>query len=185
MSGVENNYAPDSPSFSRETLPRTALQALYHAVTGKTDNLSKILHGNVFICYQDFERLYERLQQQVEHYDLLSSPTVSVVLKQANSKSQTYSSWEKFREFQINAFEITSEVSIKLEFLAKLPSTVTPQRCVVNVSLDSGLPVIHENFKQNASSEFLSFFFPISQNFPTVEISIDFVDFLVAKILVA
>jgi hypothetical protein len=43
------------------TLPKTALRALYHAVTGKTETYSKTLSSNVVTTYNSIEQLYERI----------------------------------------------------------------------------------------------------------------------------
>jgi hypothetical protein len=65
---------------------------------------------------------------------------------------------------------------VKIEFLLHLPETKNPQRCIINVIIDSKLPIyadVEEDFD-----------FPIwiISNSPTVNINIDFVDFLVAKV---
>jgi hypothetical protein len=59
---------------------------------------------------------------------------------------------------------------------------VAPQRCVVNISLDSGLPIVIGKLQQELHIfmvELVAFF---AQDYKTVEISIDFVDFLIARI---
>ncbi len=162
-----------------ETLPKAAIQALYHAVTGKTENYRKTLSGNVLINFVDIERLYQLICQQLEHYQLLAKPTVTVVLKTDNSRSLTYSSWERYKALEINTAEITSEVILKIEFVASLPNTPTPQRCILNINLDSSLPML------NRGNEFddVPFIFAAMylRQWQTVEISIDFVDFLIAR----
>jgi hypothetical protein len=77
-----------------ELLPKTALQALYHAVTGKTETYSKTLSNNVIITYREVEQLYLRISQQIGHYELVADPTVTVVVKHSDSKKLQYSSWE-------------------------------------------------------------------------------------------
>jgi hypothetical protein len=125
---------------------------------------------------------YLRIRQQTAHYQLLAEPTVTVIVKSKDSKKLQYSSWERFKEFSINSPDITSELIIKFEFLMQLPNTTSPQRCIVNVALDSGLPVVMDQDHEEQHLlmlEFISFF---GINYRTVEISIDFVDFLIAKI---
>ncbi|MFC7539532.1 hypothetical protein ACFQU2_08760 [Siccirubricoccus deserti] len=86
-------------------------------------------------------------------------------------------------KFQSNTVEITSEFILKYEFLLSLPNTITPQRCIVNIGLDSALPVVaHED--DNPFGPHRSFFriFTSAGEWRTVDISIDFVDFLIAHI---
>ena len=181
MSDGTNEHREGDTLVPLQNLPTTAIQAIYHAVTGKTENLSKSLKKNVVIKYSDFEQLYYRITQQMGHYQLLARPTITIIVKQADSKTLQYSSWERFREFQINSSDITSEIGIKFEFIMQLANTTSPQRCIVNISLDSGLPILHSN-ETSRDLPFFEFFFFVAQEFRTVEISIDFVDFLIAKI---
>lgn len=184
MSG-NGGYGSSDLQVSLDNMPRTALQAIYHAVTGKTENLSKTLKKNVIIRHAEVEQLYLRMTQQIEHYGPLVKPTVTVVLKQADSKSLQYSSWEKFRDFQINSTEITSELNLQFEFITHLPNTPGPQRFVLNINLDSGLPFVRSRAKNDLNGLYFSLFSFLAKDFPTVRISIDFVDFLIAKIFAA
>jgi hypothetical protein len=82
----------ESDALSLDSLPKTALQAIYHAVTGKTESMSKSLRGNVLVTSADFDRLYQMLREQMGHYTLLAEPTVTVVVKCDSSRTVTYSS---------------------------------------------------------------------------------------------
>jgi hypothetical protein len=108
-------------------------------------------------------------------------PTVTVVVKQKEGKAVTYSSWARYKALRTSNHDITSEFLLKFEFVIQLPNTPSPQRCVVNVNLDSSLPVIQEQAKQFDEAEVLGFLLMMRRDWRTVEISIDFVDFLVAK----
>ena len=166
-----------------DSLPKTALQAIYHAVTGKTENYSKSLNGNVRIQSHDIDRLYESIIQQIEHYTVIAPPTTTIIVKTSNSKSIQYSSWERFKVIQVNIQEVTSEVAMKIEFVAMLPNTDTPQRCIINILLDSSLPVIisRQNNDEDMDDDFGYIYF-VGRDWRTVKISIDFVDFLIARL---
>ncbi|WP_324131914.1 hypothetical protein [Bosea sp. (in: a-proteobacteria)] len=167
------------------SLPKTALQAIYHAATGKTENLSKGLSGNVVIKHSDFDRLYRMLIDQTDIYEQVIAPVVTVVVKNANDKTVTYSSWERFLALQVNNHDITSDAVIKIEFVLKLPNTAVSQRCVINIDLDSSLPIIDRGSKNSSNDDGFGFFILFAQReWKTVQISIDFVDFLVAKAFV-
>lgn len=162
-----------------EGMPRSALQALYHVVTGKTENLRKSLSGNVIIRFNDIENLYRMLIEQISHYKTIADPTVTVVIGHHDERKITYSSWERFASLQAGSASITSDVALKIEFVAIIPSSGTPQRCVINVSLDSSLPIISDLHETDrAPSPFL---FYVADAWQTVEIMIEFVDFLMAK----
>jgi hypothetical protein len=158
-------------------LPATAMQALYHAVTGKTENLTKRLTKNVIIRRDDLDRLMAMLRQQMQHYVITSGPTITVKLIYANKQSQQFSSWERFAIQDASTMEITSEITIKHEFLLQLPDTSAPQRCVININIDSKLPIYMDE-----ADDFFEFPMWIITNIPTVVVSIDFVDYLIAKV---
>jgi hypothetical protein len=65
---TDDTSAGDS-SLPIASLPKTALQAIYHAVTGKTENLARSLTGNVVISSADVDRLYEMLLDQLDIHE--------------------------------------------------------------------------------------------------------------------
>jgi hypothetical protein len=174
-----------NPALSLESLPKSAIQAIYHAVTGKTENYRKQIDGNVFIDFDDIERLHSIVLQQLEHYEVVAGPTTTIVIKDGDSKTYTYSSWERFKVFEINTVDVTSEINIKYEFVTRLPNTETPQRCVINITLDSALPVLKEARKSREYASLLGILFMERAEWRTVKTSVDFVDFLIAKVFVA
>ena len=123
------------------------------------------------------------LTQQIEHYTLVAGPTVTINIKQADKGTVQYSSWERFNTFRVGSAEVTDSIILKYEFIIRLPNTPSPQRCVINVSLDSGLPIIvdSETSQRHGPARMFGLFLTLG-DYKTVEISIDFVDFLIAKV---
>jgi hypothetical protein len=166
-------------------IPKTALQAIYHAVTGKTENLERILNGNVEVNSIDFDRLHDMIIDQIGVYNQEIEPTVTVVLKQKDDQVFTYSSWARYKKLLVNSHQLTSEITLKIETLLKLPNTPSPQRCTININIDSSLPVISKHFEEEDIAHSMGFLFVVSREWQTVKINIDFVDFLVAKSFVS
>lgn len=162
-------------------LSKSAIQALYHAVTGKTETLSKEFSKNVIITSDDIDRLYHMMNDQFSLYPSVVIPTTTVVVKNKNGKSTQYSTWERYTHLRVNNHEITSDFSLKFEMLIHLPDTATPQRCVVNITIDSSLPIIADDDHRSNMDEIFPFFFLIRSEWRTLLVSIDFVDFLVAR----
>lgn len=178
MGGETVNSAGDHLPIS--ALPKTAVQALYHAVTGKTENLRKPYFGNVLVSEEDIDHLLSMIAEQISHYTLLASPTVTVVVKDGAHRSSTYSSWARYKELRVATKEVTSEVLLKIEFVMQLPETLTQQRCVISLTLDSALPVMcNSDFTAQLPAEFARFV--MKRGWLALDVSIDFVDFLVAK----
>lgn len=163
------------------SLPKTAIQAIYHAVTGRTENLSKWLHGNVIVKNGDFSRLHAMLQDQWNIHPLLADPTTTIIVNTEHDRKIQYSSWPRFQALQIESKEITSDIVLRIEFVTELPNTSTPQRCVININIDSALPLIDSIRKESDDSPPPGFFLVIGRNWRTVEVSIDFVDYVLAK----
>ena len=180
MSDIGKSQFDGNEILPLNSLPRTTLQSLYHVVTGKTENIFKFFSKNVIIKFNDIQQLHYRISQQIEHYKLLASPTITVNIKQANGNSIQYSSFDRFVSLQAAGAEITSEVLLKYEFIIELPNTLAPQRCVINVVLDSGLPVVSDSNRSLDDSPFLDFIL-LSRDYRTADVSIDFFDYLVAK----
>jgi hypothetical protein len=166
---------------SLDGLPMTALQALYHAVTGKTENLAKLLNGSVLIDQADIDRLYGMLMQQIDVINTVIAPTVTVVIKTADARTMRHSSWAHFKKFQTNEFVVTSAVILRIEMLMQLPNLAAPQRMVINISLDSSLPVIAPDEKTTPDPSLLDFLIAFGGNWRTCRVNVDFVDFIIAQ----
>jgi hypothetical protein len=170
-----------SNALSIENMPKAALQAIYAAATGKTERISKSFKGNVRICYADIERLYYSVKQHIEHLDMLAPPTITVVVKSENAQSFQHSSWERFEKLQPNTLVVTSEVTLKVEFVMVLPNGLGPQRLVMTVNLDSSLPVIAPEHRGPLEGPMSDVIVAFGDKWPTCNVAIDFVDFLVAQ----
>jgi len=180
MSASENNSSSKEPVLL-QNLPKPALQSIYHAVTGKTETMSDSLMGNVIINRNNIDELYLSIQDLLSVHKLECKPTTTIIVKYNNSKSVTYSSWERYKSLFTTNNDITSELIIKIECLLDIPGTVQPQRCVINISLDSSLPVLASDKLKNELAEDLSLFFFLRNDWRAGYISIDFVDFIIAK----
>jgi len=159
-------------------LPVSAIQGLYHAATGKTENLKKLFNGDYIIRYEDVEQLYYKITQFLEHYNVCAGPTITVQVKFEGGESQQFSSWERFKGFDLGKAEIVSDLTLKVEALVLLPGQADkPQRYIINVNLDSKLPVFA---KSDQPGEFLMPMFLIRQ-IPSVSVSVEYIDYLFAK----
>jgi hypothetical protein len=159
-------------------VPTSAIQALYHAATGKTENLEKRLTKNFIVRKPDLEQLYFKVLQQLEHFERVAGPTITVKVGFHNNEHQQFSSWERFRIFDAGRAEVVSDVVIKFEFLIRLPEQLDPQRYVLNIDVDSKLPMVIDEEKRGYG--IFHFFFGL-EKLPSLTVSIDFIDYLCAK----
>lgn len=180
MTSIDSRGNAGDTKLPLQQLPTGALQAIYHAVTGKTESMSKNLEGNVIVEKGDVENLYWMLREQIGHYALICEPTVTIVINYADEKSVTYSSWEKFQALQIHHLDIVSDIIIKIELVLRLPGTDIDQRLVISVLIDSSLPMIIDDDTDMLSD--IPWFIYGQRKWNTVKTTIDFVDFLVARV---
>lgn len=138
------------------SLPRTALEAIYRATTGKTANLTRALRKNVVIYQNDVENLHQKICDQLNHYEILAGPTVTIAVQSANDQKHQYNSWINYSNKQPDNNEITSDITMKYEVLLNLPRYETPQRMTVTINLDSGLPLLN---KKEEETEFFPVIF--------------------------
>lgn len=162
-------------------LPNSALQAIYHAVTGKTESMSRDLYENVVIRFHDVKNLVSQIIDQLKLHDNVCDPTITIVTKYNNEKSVTHSSWERFENLQENQTDVTSEITVKIETVIKIPNTVSDQRITISLNIDSAMPIILEDKKKNYEKFDLGYLIFTRNLWRTVTYKIDFVDFLVAK----
>ena len=149
-------------------LPNSALQAIYHAVTGKTESMSRDLYENVVVRFHDIKNIVSQIVDQLKIHKNICDPTITIVTKYDNEKSVTHSSWERFEKLQENHSDVTSEITIKIETVIKIPNTVSDQRITINLNIDSAMPIIMEDRKKNHEKFDFGFFVFVRNPWRTV-----------------
>lgn len=158
--------------------PPSVIQAVYHAATGKTENLTRYVFKNFIVRKSDLDQLYMKLKQQIDLCETLAEPTVTVKLSFTNRETQLFSSWERFNLFDSGKMELIDDIIIKIEFILKIPKTEIIQRCVINIDIDSRLSVVCSDRADLSDFEFIII---ASHRIPPIMVSIDFVDYVYAK----
>lgn len=166
-------------AYPLQDMPRAAIQAIYHHATGKTENMSQSFTGNVLVSSDDIDNLHQMILDQLGVHAVEYGPTVTVVIKQANERAITHSSWAHYKHVSTISNDVTSEITIRYEFVLSVQNTPGPQRCIITVNVDSALPVLKSRDKDFEES--WPFWLFISREWETAKVSIDFVDFMVAR----
>jgi hypothetical protein len=179
MSEIPARAAPEGEVLLAP-LPATAVQALYHAATGKTETLEKLAAKNFILRKNDLDQLRFKVLQQLAHFETIAGPTITVKVRFYNSENQQFSSWDRFQIFDSGKTEIVSDVVVKFEFVIKLPEIPNPQRYILTVDLDSKLPVIINDRADTMGFGWLRLYSAL-ESMPSLTISIDFIDYLCAK----
>lgn len=169
------------PSYPITALPPKALQAVYHAVTGKTESTEKVIRKNVIIDNAAIENLYHRINQELDIHALVCRPTVTVVVNYDDDGAHTYSSWDRFQSLRQIEDKVTSSVEIKIESVLRVPGTDTDQRLVISIGLDSALPILDAETKEDSDRLDFGWIASSRNAWKTIHLKIDYVDFVIAK----
>src|SRR3546814_2467509 len=96
--------------------------------------MSRDLYENVIVRFHDVKNIVFQIIDQLKLHHNVCDPTITIVTKYDNEKSVTHSSWERFEKLQENQTDVTSEITVKIETVIKIPNTVSDQR--ITISLD-------------------------------------------------
>jgi len=183
MSNNENSFQ-NNENVELASLSKTTLQSIYHAVTGKTESMSEAFNGNVIIKSADIDTLYGRLMDQISIHKQFSPPTITITVKYDGEKTARYSSWELYKKTFHSNSSLTSEFIIKIECLLEIPGASSYQRCIINVAIDSSMPLLTSNNFREDIADGPGLFFFLREDWRAIFVSIDYVDFIVGPGLI-
>lgn len=162
-------------------LPAKALQAVYHAVTGKVESTEKIIRKNVIVDDASIDNLYAKISQELDVLNVICSPTITIKVTYEDDSKFTYSSWERFQKVRVGEAKVTSSLELKVESVIQVPGTGIDQRLVIAVGLDSALPLLQADRKGDRNRPDMTWLAMSRHAWRTVDIKIDYVDFVIAK----
>lgn len=163
-----------------EVSSRELAELLFKAATGKTDKLSHDFSGDFIVTADDIQNLHDRLRQCFATYHVLTGPTVTIRIEYDNGEKQQFSSYEKYMELGRYRPEVTSEFVMKYELIIKLPDVENPQRYILNISIDSHLPLLKSDAQSTESIDIVQYVV-FTMIVPSISMSVDYVDYMYAK----
>ena len=178
------NSGPDSRTtltLIDEEIPFGAYQAIYHKLTKKTEERSKVYRDAFEITFEDIKNLNDRISQAIKQYSVKSSRCqVSHALR--DDMSHEYSSFEKFKFANLSTRSCTKIINYEFDFLIIIdpehPSAPeVAQRFKIDIKIDQDF-IDKDDF--NAPSFIRGMF--IGRN---IEFSIEYSDFSVSEAIYA
>jgi hypothetical protein len=123
-------------------VPREALKSLFYLVAGKPDSLYKLFNGPLLVNYIDLNELNEMVCEKLEHFEMMGSIS-AVTVNHNNGIIKEFSTWNDFESANWAGPEVTEGVSLRWDFLAKLPGYNLPQRHTATVRIASDPTPLH------------------------------------------
>lgn len=152
------------------------IQSIYNELTGKSEKISQGYSKPYQITIEDLEQLNAKIIQLQEQYQICSH-NCSVTVHYYKDTRETFSSFERFRLIDKSRLSPVSSVTLKYNFVIKLPKTNRLQNYNLSIRLASRITVIKE-LKEDIPEEIELPMFILDRN---VQVSIEYVDYLVAR----
>lgn len=150
-------------------------QAIYNAVTGKTETLSRPYGKDYLVTRDDIHQLHEKLLQACSQWEVLQK-NCNITVHHFEENKEVFSSFERFKVYDQSRTSPTESVVFEFNILLKLPGTEKPQPYKIVVRSLSKIAMIKRMEKEMAPPSFFRFF-----SAGNIVIEVEYVDYVVAR----
>ncbi|MCD6050847.1 MAG: hypothetical protein K0Q55_2250 [Verrucomicrobia bacterium] len=150
-------------------------QAIYNAVTEKTERLTRMYGNNCRIEFNDLKQLHAKLEQMSAQWQVLSR-NCSIVVQYLDDNKEQFSSFERFSIYDASKTSATESVVIEYNLLIAIPGVEKPQPYKISVRALSRVAAMAKMENEMAPPPFFRLF----SNY-TLIVEIDYVDYSVAR----
>jgi len=153
-------------------------QAIYNAVTAKTEKLTQRFSVDCVIHAHDFDQLEAKCAQACTQWQVLKSST-NVAVHHIDDNSQQFSSYERFRLYDKSRTAPVESVVYERDMLMRLPNLEMPQHYKVTVRVMSRAALVTRMRRELGPPPFenlLRFFGGAS-----IIVEITYVDYVIAR----
>lgn len=154
-------------------------QAIYHAVTGKTERISRSFTENYRVDFADIEQLFAKCDQMCTQWHVLNRST-NITVHHLDENTQNFSSLERFRAYDQSQTSPVEALTIEFNLLLGLPNIEKPQPYKIVIRSISAITLMRRMEQDMPPPTFLRFF----RAGPIVA-EIDYVDYIVARSMMA
>jgi len=174
MSNLPQSPAPGAVSVDQGDQFKIA-QAIYNAVTGKTEKLSKAFSKNYLIKLDDFYQLDQKCSQACSQWEVLQK-NCSITVNHLDDNKEVFSSIERFKIYDMSRKAPTESVTYEFNLLLRLPDTEKPQPYKITVRAMSQVTMLERMHRDMTPPSFIRLF-----SAGGVVVEIDYVDYVVAR----
>jgi hypothetical protein len=121
---------------------KETLKSLLYMVAGKPDSNIKLFRARIRIQPSDIVELNDMIQQKLSNHDVAAAIT-TVSVNYLSDEIEQYGVWAEFVEHKWNTHKETESITVKWDFIVKLPLYQLPQRHTVVVKIASKITPLH------------------------------------------
>jgi len=109
-------------------------RALFYLFTGRPDSKTQIFARRIILTPNDVSILDRKIIEKLQNHDI-SEVITSIILRFKNRRIVDFGSIERYQEFDWHVPERLEQLTIKWDFLVKLPHYLAPQRHTLSVKV--------------------------------------------------
>lgn len=174
MNGVKMNQDSTQLIIKDENAYKIA-QALYNAVTGKTESLSRSYSDNYEVNNEAIVQLYRKIIQTYAQWEVISRNENITIIHIDNSK-QVFSSIDRFQAYDKSNASPVESINIAFNVLLGLPNVEKPQPYKILVSITSKIAALHKANSSNTTNMLYRLF-----RGQIITVKIEHIDSIVAR----
>ena len=137
--------------YVQAAVPKEFFKSIFYMFAGKPDSKIKLINRKVIIEPEDIHDLNSKILDKLSLH-LIEEGMTTAVIKFDDKKIIEFSTWGEFQNFDYKIPSVTQEISIRWDFVIKIPEYKLPQRHTLVVRL-STLPRVQDVFKMIISQE--------------------------------
>ena len=150
-------------------------QAVYHAVTGKTEKLSRAYTKNYKITFEDVQQLHAKCLQMCSQWNVLER-NENITINHLDDGKETFSSFDRFKIYDKSQTSAIESITYEYNILIQPKGSLKPQPYKIVVRMMSAIAVFSKAENDMPSASIIKFF----RSGPLV-VEIEYVDYVIAR----
>ncbi|MDD4274247.1 MAG: hypothetical protein PHG14_11035 [Desulfobacter postgatei] len=118
------------------SVPKEAFKAMFYLFAGKPDSKVKMMNRRVIITPDDLRDLNLKITDKLKLHNIDQSISTAVI-KFDKEESVEFGTWAELEGYDFKVPYVTQEISLRWDFLIKLPSYAAAQRHTLTVRLST------------------------------------------------
>ncbi len=117
-------------------VPKEAFKAMFYLFAGKPDSRVKLFNRRVVVQHEDIRDLSRKITDKLNLHQI-DKIIVTAVVRFDKEESVEFGTWAEFESFDWKMPYVTQSISLKWDFMIKLPAFAIEQRHMLTVRLSA------------------------------------------------